>query len=193
MKPFNTVLNQYDLFKIELDKIVDRKDPLIRLADLINWDYLHKELSKYYNGKTGKPPKSIRLMVGLLILEYCYNLHDKEVISNLERNVFYQYFCGFFTIQSTKIISRSTLVKFRKRIGKEGAGIIFAHTVDIAKQLGILKKGEKKVITDTTAIEKNIKYPTDIELLETTRKKLIKEAKKQNLIKRDKYASVSRS
>ncbi len=70
MKPLNSKINQCDLFKMELDKIVDKKDPLIILSNLIDWDYFHNEFSKHYKGKTGKPPKSICLIVGLLMLKY---------------------------------------------------------------------------------------------------------------------------
>ncbi len=70
MKPLNSKINQYNLYKMELDKIVNKKDPLIILSTLIDWDYFHNEFSKHYKGKTGKPPKSIRLIVGLLMLKY---------------------------------------------------------------------------------------------------------------------------
>jgi len=188
MKPINITLNQYDMFKMELDKIVNKKDSLIMLANLINWDFFHNEFSEAFKGKTGKPPKSIRLVTGLLMLKYVYNYSDYQVIFNLERNVYFQYFCGYFTIQNTELISRSSLVKFRSKIGETGAELIFKHIIELSKKLGILKKGEGKVITDTTAVEKNIKYPTDIELLEKTRKNLVKEGKKYGLIKRDKYS-----
>ena len=55
---------------MELDKIVNKNDPLIILSNMIDWDYFHNEFSKHYKGTTGKPPKPIRLMVGLLMLKY---------------------------------------------------------------------------------------------------------------------------
>ncbi len=87
------------------------------------------------------------------------------MIYNLHRNIYYQTFCGFFTIQTAKIISRPTLVKFREKIGPEGSELIFKSTLTIEKKIGLLKENVEKVITDTTAIEKNIKHPTDIELV----------------------------
>jgi len=49
------------------------------------------------------------------------------------------------------------LVKFRKRIGKEGIEKIFAMSINLHGNA----KEEKQVIIDTTVQEKNITYPTD--------------------------------
>ncbi len=36
MKPLNSKMNQYNLYKMELDKIVNKKDPLIILSTVID-------------------------------------------------------------------------------------------------------------------------------------------------------------
>jgi len=48
--------------------MLDSQDALIVLADNLPWSKLEDQLQKYYTG-IGRPPKSIRLMVGLLLLK----------------------------------------------------------------------------------------------------------------------------
>ena len=48
--------------------MLDSNDPLIALADTINWDLFNDSFAKYYSNE-GRPAKPIRLMVGLLLLK----------------------------------------------------------------------------------------------------------------------------
>ena len=49
--------------------MLDSSDPLVALADAIDWNIFETEFAKFYS-KDGRPAKSIRLMVGLLLLEH---------------------------------------------------------------------------------------------------------------------------
>ena len=73
--------------------MLDSNDPLISLADTINWDIFEKSFAKYYSDE-GRPAKPIRLMVGLLILKQLENLSDESIVLQWKRNPYYQYFCG---------------------------------------------------------------------------------------------------
>jgi len=48
--------------------MLDSNDPLISLADTINWEFFNEFFAKYYSDE-GRPAKPIRLMVGLLLLK----------------------------------------------------------------------------------------------------------------------------
>ena len=136
--------------------MLDSNDPLIALADTINWDSFEKSFAKYYSDK-GRPAKPIRLMVGLLILKQLENLSDENIVLQWKRNPYYQYFCGMQEYVPTLPCDATELVKFRKRIGKEGIEKIFAMSINLHGNA----KEEKQVIIDTTVQEKNITYPTD--------------------------------
>ena len=69
--------------------MLDSNDPLIALADTINWDSFEKSFAKYYSDK-GRPAKPIRLMVGLLILKQLENLSDENVVLQWKRNPYYR-------------------------------------------------------------------------------------------------------
>jgi len=72
-----------------LRDMLDSKDPLVALADVINWDLFEKEFAKYYSNE-GRPAKPIRLMVGLLILKQLENLSDENIVLQWKRNPYYR-------------------------------------------------------------------------------------------------------
>ncbi len=136
--------------------MLDSNDPLVALADTINWEAFDDSFEKYYSDN-GRPAKPIRLMVGLLILKQLENLSDENAVLQWKRNPYYQYFCGMTEYQPALPCDPTDLVYFRKRIGSEGAEEIFAMSVKIHGK----DAEEKQVIIDTTVQEKNVTYPTD--------------------------------
>ena len=147
---------QLNLFQPQLRDMLDSNDPLIALADAIDWSYFEKEFAKYYSNE-GRPAKPIRLMVGLLLLKQLENLSDENIVLQWKRNPYYQYFCGMKEYQPALPCDSSELVYFRKRVGKEGVEQIFAMSVSLHGK----DVQEKQVIIDTTVQEKNVTYPTD--------------------------------
>ena len=78
--------------------MLDSNDPLVALADTINWGFFEDSFAKYYS-IDGRPAKPIRLMVGLLLLKQLKDLSDEEMILQWKQNPYYQYFCGFHEFQ----------------------------------------------------------------------------------------------
>ena len=136
--------------------MLDSNDPLIALADTIHWEQFDQNFAKYYSDE-GRPAKPIRLMVGLLLLKQIENLSDENVVVQWKRNPYYQYFCGMREYVPALPCDATELVKFRKRIGKEGVEQIFSMSVGVHGKAS----EEKQVIIDTTVQEKSITYPTD--------------------------------
>jgi IS5 family transposase len=137
--------------------MLDMNDPLITLADTIDWTIFDESFKKHYTLYDGRPGKPIRLMVGLLLLKQIEDLSDENVVLQWKRNPYYQYFCGFSAYQPVEPCHATELVKFRQRIGKEGAELVFNMSVRLHGKAA----EEKSVIIDTTVQEKNITYPTD--------------------------------
>jgi IS5 family transposase len=75
---------QANLFYGSLINMLDKNDPLVSLADAIDWNRIEKELEKYYDHSNGRPGKPIRLMAGLLTLKQLENLSDDEVPLRVE-------------------------------------------------------------------------------------------------------------
>ena len=148
--------NQQNLFYSQLSDMLDMNDPLIALANAIDWEIFENEFAGFYS-KDGCPAKPIRLMVGLLIPKQLENLSDESIVIQWKRNPYYQYFCGYNEMQVCEPCHSTQLVKFRQRIGIIGMELIFKVSVQLHGSCA----EEKQVLIDTTVQEKNITYPTD--------------------------------
>ena len=182
MLPQQPENNQLNLFHSPLSQMLDMHDPLIALADEIDWKIFDNAFSKYYS-KEGRPAKPIRLMVGILLLKQLKNISDEEVVFQWKQNPYYQYFCGFDEFQIAEPCHATDLVYFRKRIGVEGMKVIFGMSV----ALHGAASEERQVIIDTTVQENNITYPTDGKLAIKIINKLVKIAKCEGIQLRRTY------
>jgi len=163
--------------------MLDANDPLVALADAIDWKRIEDGLDKYYDHSNGRPGKPIRLMAGLLMLKQLENLSDENVVLQWKRNPYYQYFCGMNDYCSLLPCDSTELVKFRNRIGQEGIDVIFGASVALHPEAA----EEERVIIDTTAHEKNVTYPTDGKLAIKIINRLHKIAKREGIPLRRTY------
>ncbi len=75
-----TAVSEGDLFRHPLREQINLKHPLVRLADLINWDGLNASMSASFVSRKGRPATSPRLIAGLLYLQHAFDLSDEEVV-----------------------------------------------------------------------------------------------------------------
>jgi len=166
----------------DLATMLDSKHPLYVLANLIDWDRFEKAFSPLFSNNTGRPPKSIRLMVGLLILKHLRNISDEQVVLQFQENAYYQYFCGMSSFSTQQPCASSEIVHFRHRIKEDGMELILKESIRVNLMLEDDKRkredqdnhkdgrGRKPEETqtafiDSTVQEKNITFPTDSKLL----------------------------
>ena len=166
-----------NLFYGSLMDMLDSNDPLVVLADTLDWSKYENEFAKLYS-KNGRPAKPIRLMVGLLLLKQLENLSDENVVLQWKRNPYFQYFCGYSDFQTALPCHSTDLVYFRNRIGKDGFEYIFKTSIELHDDEAI---NEEQVIVDTTVQESNLTYPTDGKLAIKIINHLLKIAKKENI------------
>ena len=143
--------------------------PLLRLSSEIPWNRFEEEFAGLYS-INGRPAKPTRLMVGLMLLKQLENLSDERVVEVWTQNPYYQAFCGMTEFQWSLPCDPTDLVYFRKRIGEDGARLIFETSVKLHGDDAM----EREVTVDTTVQEKNVTFPTDLKLLE----KIIKTCRK---------------
>lgn len=162
---------QLEMFKIPLKHFIQEGHKLVLLAKKIEWDRLETQLGKFYCADNGRPGVPIRTITGMILLKRMFNESDESVIERWIENPYWQYFCGEVYFRHDPPFDRTELIKFRKRIGEEGAEILLKMSVNLFSKKEIQ---EKEVLIDTTVQEKNITYPTDVKL----QKKIIEKCRK---------------
>ena len=120
---------QLEIFKVPLRNIIREEDNLARLARKINWDKITTELSVHYSPDKGRKAIPVRKIAGMIILKDIYEETDEGILNQWIENPAFQYFCGEVYKQNKVPFNRSELVKFRRRIGVEGMGVIFSPEV----------------------------------------------------------------
>ena len=179
---------QNDLFKARLDQIVDINRPLMKLARAIDWDFLEKSFGAVYSDGPGQPPLPTRLMAGLAILKHTDDLSDEVLCERWLDNPYYQLFCGEEFFCHKLPFERSSLTRWRQRMGEEKANALLQESLSVATRTGAARPSDfTKVIVDTTVQEKAVAYPTDARLMHRAREHLVRLAKKHGVALRQSY------
>ena len=113
--------SQYDLFRLELVKMINPSHPLIELSKVETWKILEEIFGASFCADNCRPAISTRLMVALHYLKYSCNLSDKEVVSDWVENPYWQYLSGMKFFKYNLPIHPSSMTRWRKRIGEAGA------------------------------------------------------------------------
>jgi IS5 family transposase len=184
--------DQADLFRSQLDQILDRKHPLFMLANQIDWSVFDTKCGRLYADK-GRPALPTRLMVGLHYLKHAFNESDESEVARLLENGYWMYFCGFEFFIHRLPLDPSSLVRWRKRIGPKEMEQMLVETLETAKREKHLTESHmERVNVDTTVQEKAITHPTDARLYHKSRVLLVKAAKKRGIPLRQSYLRVGK-
>lgn len=179
---------QLELGRVRLATFLNMQHELVRLADAMDWQEFAEKFGEKYNDRNGRPALPTRLMVALTYLKYLYDLSDEAVVQQFLESGYWQYFCGFEYFQHEPPCDSSSLTRWRKRLGEDGAEKLLTETLAVAHKLGLITLREcERVIVDTTVQEKNITFPTDSKLINKARENLVKLAKKRNVDLRQTY------
>lgn len=170
----------------------------VRLAELIPWEQFESEYAEQFSEGQGAPAKPFRMALGALIIKEKLGTSDEETVEQIRENPYLQYFLGISEYSDKAPFEASMMVHFRKRLNLETVGKINERIVKPAKESGQKeieekqdKKGEKeekleeqkeqkeekelepanqgKLLLDATVVPADIRYPTDIKLLNEAR------------------------
>jgi IS5 family transposase len=182
-----------DLFRARLDQIVDIGHSLAKLGQVIDWRFLEDRFGTVYSDKPGHPPLATRLMAGLSILKHMHNLSDEDLCARWVENPYYQLFCGEEFFRHKPTFDRSSLTRWRRRMGEEKLVALIQESLATATRIGAAKPSDfAKVIVDTTVPPKAVAFPTDAKLMHRARERLVKLAKKTGVELRQSYERVGK-
>jgi IS5 family transposase len=182
-----------DLFRSRLDQIINLKHELVRLAQAIDWPVLEERFGAVYSDGPGMPPLPTRLMAGLAILKHTFDLSDEELCARWVENPYFQYLCGETFFCHELPFDRSSMTRWRQRMGEERIVALLQESLAVAVKTGAMKPQDtRRVIVDTTVQPKNVMFPTDAKLIHRARERLVRLARKVGLDLRQSYVRVGK-
>jgi hypothetical protein len=159
----------------------------IKLSKIIPWDEIEEYYSKNFSDSgLGAPAKSVRIALGSLLIKEKCGYTDEETVDQIIENPYLQYFIGLEEYQDEAPFDSSMMVYFRKRFNKkilmEINEKIALKGVNGKNESGKNKKNKDvknnndknnsgKLIVDATCTPADIRFPTDISLLNEAREK----------------------
>jgi transposase, IS5 family len=184
---------QNDLLRARLDQIVDMAHPLAKLARAIDWRFLEGRFGAVYCDRAGHPPLPTRLMAGLAILKAMHDLSDEALCERWVENPYFQLFCGEEFFQHKTSFDRSSLTRWRQRMGEEKLTALIQESLATATRTGAARPSDfSRVIVDTTVQPKAVAFPTDAKLMHRARERLVRLARKTGVSLRQSYERVGK-
>jgi IS5 family transposase len=181
-----------DLFRSRLDQIINMRHELVRLAGLVSWGFFDERFSGLY-AEAGRPGIPTRLMVGLHLLKHMYGLSDEAVCERWVNDPYFQFFCGETFFQHALPIDRSSMTRWRQRIGADELAALVQESLAAAHRGGALKaKDLERITVDTTVQPKAVAFPTDAKLMHKAREMLVRLAAEWGVELRQSYRRVGK-
>jgi len=177
-----------DMFDSPFEQELEKENRWIKLSELVPWDDLANVYCHKLKSNEGRKSIDIRMVIGALIIKHKMNLDDRGTVMMIQENIYMQYFCGLQSFTTKRPFDPSLFVDIRKRLGSEEFDTFNRHVIERAEQIrphqGRIKtkkirgsdddlpanKGTLKV--DATVADQEIKYPTDLNLLNESRENL---------------------
>lgn len=187
-----TPQNQLDIFnfKTEFESRLDPNNRWVKMAKLLDWDRFVKIYGKNFSTTMGAKGINARVVIGALIIKHIEAKDDRGTIEAIKENPYMQFFLGFDHFSSEPVFDPSLFVHIRKRLGSEDFDkmnqIIIAKALNLNTQndnfdidpqnkedetISDKPKNKGKLQMDATIADANIKFPTDLGLLNDSREK----------------------
>ena len=143
----------------------------LKIKALVPWGELEREYAGYFSGR-GRPGLDGRLVIGLFLLKHMTVLSDKNVVLELQENVYWQAFCGMDYFDTARKLDPSSLTKIRHKLGVAFTRELEKKTYQVLIEKKIIRG--KGMLVDATVMPEKIRYPNDIGLLNDVRQWAVK-------------------
>jgi transposase, IS5 family len=186
-------------FETPFDQHLNPSNRWVVLAKKIPWDTIVGVYqAQMQNSDMGADGINPRVAIGALIIKHKCDLSDRETVLQIQENMYMQYFIGFSSFSDEEPFDPSLFVDFRKRLGAEQINRINEKILGLANEEQIPSEdntgkapvdmkqeskdaqqevlsekaaNEGRLIVDATACPQDIRYPTDLDLLNDAREK----------------------
>ena len=179
---------------------LDAKNRWVKLAEITPWDRIEEYYLQSMSQETGRGAISARIAFGAVSLRQSEQLSDEDTVRYIQENPYVQYYLGLHEFHMEPLFDSSMMVHFRKRFpiefvakvneyictgkwpeemrnvdrndddpgsGSGGSGSARTNPTETASS-----SNSGTLIMDATVADADIKYPTDIDLLNQCREHL---------------------
>lgn len=175
-----------DDFILPFDGALAADNRWVIKAELIPWDDIEGDYSDLFPSGTGNVAKPARIAFGALVIKETLGLTDEETVEQIRENPYLQYFLGYKKYTNKKPFDPSLMVRFRQRFSVKQLNAINETICEPDKkddeppatgghtdQESSLEQPQNKgkLIMDATCVPADIRYPTDLSLLNEAREK----------------------
>jgi transposase, IS5 family len=105
-----------DGFETPFEHQLTAENRWVKLSRLLPWDSIVSLYDKQFTSKEGRPPINGRIVIGAVIIKHMLNLSDRETISQIQENMFMQYFLGYSSFTNEPPFDASLFVDIRERL-----------------------------------------------------------------------------
>ncbi|MGL5937950.1 MAG: IS5 family transposase, partial [Phocaeicola sp.] len=174
-------------FETPFETTLDSSNRWVRLANELPWNELCSIYNEKMSQKMGARATDARVVIGALIVKHRMKLSDIDTIEYIRENMYVQYFLGLHVYTYNAVFDPSLFVHIRKRLGLKEFEDMTTFLMKKEEEINpkedndeddFIKKDEAGNIThkgsikiDATALDAEIKYPTDLDLLNSAREK----------------------
>jgi transposase, IS5 family len=171
---------------------LDPNNRWVKMSKLIPWDLIEEKYAKSFKETPfSRPAKPARMAIGTQIIKEKYVLSDDETVEMITENPYLQFFIGLESFSNKAPMEASVLTLFRKRITPEMLAEINDYIIGRKKKEdddendppGGSTNGKEStdaeektnkgtLILDATCVPSDIRFPTDVSLLNQGREYL---------------------
>ncbi|RWD27057.1 MAG: transposase [Mesorhizobium sp.] len=139
------------------------------------------------------PPLPTRLMARARQPHAHLQPVGRGAVCALDREPYFQYLCGEEFFRHELPFDRSSMTRWRSRMGEERIAALLQESLAVAVKTGAMKPQDtRRVIVDTTVQPKNVMFPTDAKRFHRARERLVRLARKAGLDLRQSYVRVGK-
>ena len=159
----------------------DVNDEWVVVAGRVDRNAVEKRYMEFFPSKRGCPALGARMALGALIIQHKAKLSDRNLVKEVARNPYYQYFIGLATYQTRCPFRRGVLPELRKRFGMDFLVAVNETLLKDAKptpEHAGKREGKPSpdgnlgtMILDALCSPSNIRHPQDLSLLNKAREK----------------------
>ncbi len=130
--------------------IINMNHELVRLAKTVSWEAIEARCGEVYSDGPGMPPLPTRLMAGLAILKHT-SISRTRALRPLGGEPVFQFFCGETFFRHDLPFDRSSMTRWRQRMGEERIISLQQESLSVAVKTGAMRPEDtRRVIVDTT-------------------------------------------